>query len=84
MKIKAECLYYLVREMGGLGPKANDEYFEDILKNVRQTGLNNMCRLEVDALIAAAGHRGRIEELGAAVRAGTVPEKLIAVQMELF
>ena len=60
---KDECLYYLVREMGGLGVKAKDIYFEDALEHVRQRGFWGMAQIEVCAVIRAAMARGRVEEL---------------------
>lgn len=67
MKPRDECLYYLVREMDGLGIKAKDIYFEDMLRHVRQDGLRGMRQIEVRAAIAAADQRGRLGELDKAV-----------------
>ena len=69
MKPKGECSYYLVREMCGLGIKAKEIYFNDMLNNIRKDGLKDMCRLEIRALIMAAEQRGRLDELDAAVEA---------------
>jgi hypothetical protein len=33
--------------MGGLGVKAKDIYFDNMLEHVRRDGLTNMCNLEV-------------------------------------
>jgi hypothetical protein len=67
LKPRDECLYYLVREMGGLGIKAKDIYFENILQHVIKDGLKDMCYIEIDALMIAAKERGRLPELDAAV-----------------
>ncbi len=62
-----ECVYYLVREMDGLGIRAGEKHFEDALQHVRDHGLKGLRNLEIDALIMAAELRGREEELDAAV-----------------
>ena len=69
LKSRGECIYYLVREMGGLGPQAKGIYFDEMLKHIRQKGLKGMSNLEIDALIMAAQQRGRMDELDAAVKA---------------
>lgn len=69
MKSRDECIYYLVREMGGLGIKAKEIYFDEMLGHIRQDGLKNMCRLEIRALVMAAKQRDRLDELDAAVEA---------------
>lgn len=51
MKPQDECLYYLVREMGGLGIKAKEIYFEDMLEHIRKNGLKNMRLIEARAVI---------------------------------
>ena len=87
MKSKSECLYYLVREMGGLGVEAKEEYFIDALENVRQTGLAGMCRLEIKALVMAAEKRGMLDELDAAVsksRITTANKIILPEQISLF
>lgn len=71
MKHRAECLYYLVREMDGLGARAKDVYFEDALEHIRQDGLSDMCHLEVEGLVMAAEKRGRLEDLDEAVEKWT-------------
>jgi len=68
MKPRNECSYYLVREMGGLGAKAKDVFFDDMLEHIRQNGLKDMRHIEVEALVMAARERGRLDELDAAVR----------------
>lgn len=67
MKPRSECLYYLVREMGDLGVKAKDIYFDDVLQHVREGGLKGMRNIEIQALVMAARQRGRLPELDAAV-----------------
>lgn len=69
-KPRDECSYYLVREMGGLGIRAKDVYFEDMLRHIRQDGLRGMRRLEIRAVFMAADQRGRLEELDEAVEMG--------------
>lgn len=66
-----ECLYYLVREMGGLGSRAKDIYFNDALAHIQEKGFRNLelCELEIRALIHAACRRGRLSELDEAVTA---------------
>ena len=63
-----ECLYYLVREMGGLGIKAKEIYFEDMLEHIRKNGLKNMRLIEARAVIMAALERDRIDDLRQAVK----------------
>lgn len=70
LKPRDECLYYLVREMGGLGAKAKPIYFEDAVEHVRRDGLTDMSHLETRALVMAARERDRLEELDEAVAAG--------------
>lgn len=70
LKPRDECLYYLVREMGGLGVKAKDIYFDNMLEHVRKDGFKNICKLEVKAVIMAAEQRGRLQELDEAVEMG--------------
>ena len=70
MKPRDECIYYLVREMGGLGIRAKDVYFEDMLKHIGQDGLTGMRRLEIKAVVMAADERGRLGELDEAVEVG--------------
>ena len=72
LKPRNECLYYLVREMGGLGVKAKDVYFEDALEHVRQRGFEGMAQIEVGAMVRAAMARGRVEELDRIVEEGGV------------
>jgi len=67
LKSRDECLYYLVREMGGLGAKAKEIYFDEMLSHIRRDGLKNMCRLEIKAMVMAAEQRGRLQDLDAAV-----------------
>ena len=63
MKSLDECLYYLVREMGGLGINAKDIYFTDALAHVEKSGLDGLREIEIDALIMAAERRGLVNEL---------------------
>lgn len=74
MKAKDECLYYIIRKMGGLGVRAKDVYFDNALRHIERDGLNGMCRLEVEALIMAARERGRLNELDYAVEAAIKEE----------
>ena len=71
MKIKPvdECAYYLVREMGNLGPPAKEVYFEHMLGHIRARTLEKLGlrRIELEALIAAAKRRERLDELDMAV-----------------
>ncbi len=62
-----ECIYYLVREMDGLGIRAGDKHFEAALQHVREHGLKGLRDLEIEAPYMAAELRGREEELDAAV-----------------
>ncbi len=67
-----ECIYYLVREMDGLGIRAGDKHFEDALQHVRENGLVGLRPIEIDALYMAAKLRtartvDRIKDLDAAV-----------------
>ncbi len=71
LKPRDECLYYLVREMDGLGVKAKDIYFEDALQHIKESGLIDMRHIETIALIDAARERGRLSELEAAVSASS-------------
>ena len=71
LKPRDECLYYLVREMGGLGPRAEDIYFEDVLEHVRRSGLAGMRPIEESALINAAYIRDRLKDLDMAVEGGS-------------
>lgn len=68
MKPRNECAYYLVREMGGLGTKAKEIYFEDMLKHIRKNGLKNMRLIEARAVIMAALERDRLDDLRQAVK----------------
>jgi len=56
--------------MGGLGIRAKDVYFEDMLRHIGQDGLPGMRRLEIKAVVMAADERGRLDELDEAVEAG--------------
>ncbi len=67
-----ECMYYLVREMDGLGIRAGEKHFEDALQHVREHGLKGLRDLEIEALYMAAKLRStetvnRVKELDAAV-----------------
>ncbi len=66
-----ECIYYLVREMDGLGIRAGDKHFNGALEHVREHGLVGMRRLEIDALARAAAARNREAEMDEAVEQGT-------------
>ena len=72
LKPADECSYYLVREMFGMGVRAKDVYFDDMLQQVRTKGLSGLGlrHIEIDALIMAAKARDRLDELDAAVEAG--------------
>ncbi len=70
MKPRNECVYYLVREMGGLGIKAKEIYFEDMLEHIRKDGLGDMLRIEITGILEAARIRGRLDELEAAMKEG--------------
>lgn len=63
MKPLNECIYYLVREMGGLGAKAKDVYFEDALTGLKDPGREKLRPVEMKALVVAASSRGRLNEL---------------------
>ncbi len=63
-----ECIYYLIREMGGLGIRAGDKHFNGALEHVRKNGLAGMRRLEIDALARAAAIRNREDELDKVVK----------------
>jgi len=63
MKPLNECIYYLVSEMGGLGARAKDVYFEDALEGLREHGCPTLRAVEIHALIDAALRRGRLSEL---------------------
>lgn len=76
MNPRIECMYYLVREMDGLGIRAGDKHFEAALEHVRQSGFAGFRRIEVDALIEAAKLRNREQELDEAVEEGTAGEQL--------
>lgn len=67
MKPRDECLYYLVREMDDLGIRAKDVYFKDMIDHVKQTGLDGMRPVEIQAIVWAAIARGKEEELDSAV-----------------
>jgi hypothetical protein len=41
-----ESIFYLIREMGGLGLRAKEEYFDAALEHIREHGISG-CRLEV-------------------------------------
>ncbi len=71
LKPRDECLYYLIREMDGLGTKAKSIYFDDAVEHVRRDGLTDMSHLEVRALVMAARERGRLNELDRAVEMGS-------------
>ena len=71
LKTRDECIYYLVREMGGLGTKAKPIYFDDAVEHVRRDGITDMSHLEVRALVMAARERGRLNELDRAVEMGS-------------
>ena len=64
-----ECAYYLVREMGGLGAPAKEVYFEHMLGHIRAKTLEKLGlrRIELEALIAAAKRRRRLDDLDMAV-----------------
>jgi len=66
MKDRDECLYYLVRELDGLGPKANPIYLDSILEHIRRDGIVNVRWLEFVAVAEAARTRGRLKELAEA------------------
>ena len=70
MKPRNECVYYLVREMGGLGAKAKEIYFEDMLEHIRKDGLGEMLRIEFTGILEAARIRGRLDELETAMKEG--------------
>lgn len=63
MKPLNECIYYLVREMGGLGARAKDVYFEDALAGLKEPGREKLRPVEMKALVVAASSRGRLNEL---------------------
>ncbi len=63
MKPLNECLYYLVREMGGLGARAKDVYFDDALAGLKEPGRPNFRRVEMRALVYAPRRRNRLSEL---------------------
>ena len=63
MKPLGECLYYLVREMGALGVRAIDVYFDDALAGLKEPGRPNLRRIEIRALVYAARRRNRLSEL---------------------
>ncbi|MEG3071055.1 MAG: hypothetical protein RQM92_09775 [Candidatus Syntrophopropionicum ammoniitolerans] len=71
MKIKPvdECAYYLVREMGNLEAPAKEVYFEHMLGHIRARTLEKLGLrpIELEALIAAAKRRKRLEDLDMAV-----------------
>ena len=71
-----EAMYYLVREMGGLGVKAQDKHFEAALEQVRKNGLKGLRRVEIRALVWSAITRGREQELDDAVEQGMTEEQL--------
>ncbi len=58
-----ECLYYLMREMGGNGLKADDKYFDGALKLIDTSW--EYRDIELRALVCAAKKRGRLSELDA-------------------
>jgi hypothetical protein len=59
MKPLDECMYYIVRADGGLGPPEKDVYFEDALEHIRKLGPDVLRRLELRALVHAAMRRDR-------------------------
>lgn len=63
MKPLNECMYYLVREMGGMGAKAKDIYFDNALTGLKGPGRNKLRPVEIRALMMAAKSRGRLDEL---------------------
>ena len=63
-----ECLYYLVREMGGLGIRAKERHFDAILEHIRSGRLKNTRMIEVRAIVMAAELRNRRQELDAAIK----------------
>jgi len=73
---REEALYYLVREMGGLGIRAGEKHFEAALEHVRQDGLAGLRNIEIEALVEAAMLRNREKELDEAVEEGTAGEQL--------
>jgi hypothetical protein len=70
IKPRDECLYYLIREGGGLGIKAKPVYFEDMLRHLRKDGIVNMSHLDIVSTILAAKTRGRLNDLDKAVDEG--------------
>ncbi len=67
---KDTCIYYLMREMGGLGIKAGEKYFEGILQHIRENGLVGWRNIEIQGVIAAAMRRNRENDLDTAVEEG--------------
>jgi len=67
MKPFRECIYYMVRELGGHGIPAKEVYVDDAIAFVRENGLPDMRVIELRALIEAANSRGKIAELDQAV-----------------
>lgn len=66
LKPRDECLYYLVREMYGLGPKASSAYFDGILEHIQREGTAGMRGIELAAVAEAARIRDRLSELAEA------------------
>jgi hypothetical protein len=54
--------------MGGLGVKAKEVYFDDLLEHIKQDRLRDMSNLEIRAVVMAAGQRDKLEELDKAVK----------------
>ena len=70
MIARDEVMYYLVREMDGLGIRAGEKHFTAALEHVKQSGLAGFRRIEVDALVEAARLRNREQDLDQAVEQG--------------